>query len=109
MLVNSDLLSQLVAAVANSEEQADEIERLKKEVAKLRAASGDQWISVADRLPLEGEWCWVHGANFSGPIPAVRRRAASGGWHNEDTWEDWDGEVERWFPMAQPPAVEGES
>lgn len=107
MLFNSDLLSQLVAADATIRQQRTKIERLSKEVAELRAATGDKWISVADRLPAEGEWCWVDGAAFTKPMPAVRRRLAAGEWHNEDFWEDWDGEVERWFPMAQPPATEG--
>jgi hypothetical protein len=103
----SDWLEDLVAADATIIRQAKEINRLLERVAELRAASGDQWIPVSDRLPADGEWCWVHGANFNGPFPAVRRRASAGGWHNEDTWEDWDGEVERWFPIAQPPAAEG--
>ena len=103
----SDWLEDLVAADATIIRQAKEINRLLERVAELRAASGDQWIPVSDRLPADGEWCWVHGANFNGPFPAVRRRASAGGWHNEDTWEDWDGEVERWFPIAQPPATEG--
>jgi hypothetical protein len=103
----SDLLAELVAADATIEEQAAKIKRLLERVAELREATGDQWISVYDRLPADGKWCWVHGANFNGPFPAVRRRASAGGWHNEDTWEDWDGEVERWFPIPKPPAVEG--
>lgn len=107
MTDKADWLDELVAADATIRKQRTKIKRLIKEVAELRKATGDHWISVADRLPAEGEWCWVHGANFSWPFPAVRRRVAAGGWHNEDTWEDWDGEVERWFPMAKPPAVEG--
>lgn len=99
------MLSELAAAKETIDKQAKEIVKLRREVAKLQKATGRHWISVADRLPSEGEWCWVHGATFSGPAPAMYDVYV--GWTNTDTWEDFDGEVERWFPIAQPPATEG--
>jgi hypothetical protein len=60
------------------------------------------WISVADRLPTEGEWCWVDWDGGGEPFPAVYRKWSSGGWTNEDCWEDFDKRVTRWAPIARP-------
>ena len=93
----SDLLAELVAADLR-------IKELETENQRLREAAGLQWISVDDRLPANDEWCWVDGVAFNGPFPALRSESASGGWSNEDCWEDFEGEVERWCPISKPPA-----
>ena len=93
MLVNSDLLSQLVAAVANSEEQAKEIERLKIEASELR------WRVASSEHPAGAEWCLV----FS------EREQFSLAWFC-GCWTRADGSTAtptHWMPISQPPATEG--
>ena len=92
----TDLLAELVAADLR-------IKELESENQSLREAAGLQWISVDDRLPAGGEWCWVDGDRFNGPFPAVWSEWSSR-WTNEDTWEDFVGDVRRWCPIPKPPS-----
>ena len=94
MLVNSNLLSQLVAADATIKEQAKEIERLGNELAGMR------WRVASKEHPAGSEWCFVlsDGPRFS--------LAWFGG-----CWVSPDGspvEPTHWMPLPKPPAVEGE-
>ena len=92
----SDLLAELVAADLR-------IKELETENQRLREAVGLQWISVDDRLPVDGEWCWVDGDRFLGPFLAMWSKP-SDLWTNEDTWEDFEHHVERWCPIPKPPS-----
>ena len=93
--------NELQSKAARLEAQVKELET---ENRRLREAAGLQWISVDDRLPADDEWCWVDGDAFNGPFPALRSVGAAGGWSNEDCWEDFENEVERWCPIPKPPA-----
>jgi hypothetical protein len=93
MLVNSDLLSQLVAAVANSEEQAKEIERLKREASEMR------WRVASKEHPAGAEWCLVFSdseqfslAWFCGCWTAPTGSPVT---------------PTHWMPLSQPPVKEG--
>ena len=96
MLVNSDLLSQLVAADATIKEQSKEIERLRKEVAKLRKATEWQPIETAPD------------GNVLLYYPPEQRKNGLSEWITIGF-----GRSERfrkathWFPIPKPPAVEG--
>ena len=97
MLVNSDLLSQLVAAVANSEEQAKEIERLRKEVAKLRKSGGWQPIDTAPSGNVLLYYPAEHGKNALSEWITI-------GLGRSDRFR----KASHWMPLPKPPAVEGE-
>lgn len=101
-------LASFSRAVVTIQEQAKEIERLRNELSELRKATGQVWIEVSEGLPPDdGRWYWVHGAAFSGPVPAKRGFYDAGGWSNEDTWQDWSHDVERYCLIHKPPAIEG--
>ena len=93
MLVNSDLLSQLVAAVANSEEQAKEIERLKIEASELR------WRVASSEHPAGAELCLVCSDS---------QRWFSIAWFC-GCWTSPTGspvEPTHWMPLPKPPVKE---
>lgn len=96
-------------ASATIQDLLKEIERLKKEVAKLRKSTGQTWIEVSEGLPPDdGRWYWVDGDGLAGPIPAKRGYYDAGGWSNGDTWQDWGHDVERYCLIPKPSAVEDE-
>jgi hypothetical protein len=51
--------------------------------------------------PVEGRWYWVTDDGRTA-WPARRDARAAGGWSNQDTWEDFEGRVVRWAPLAEP-------
>lgn len=63
------------------------------------------WVSVSERLPEDGTWCWVDWDGPGDPFPAMRQAWAEGGWTNTDTWEDFNREVTHWMPLPSPPEV----
>ena len=61
-----------------------------------------KWIPVTERLPKkEGVWYWIRSPY--GISPAVYRKDASGGWSNDDTWEDYDRVITHWAELPLPP------
>ncbi len=96
MLVNSDLLSQLVAAVANSEEQAKEIKRLKKEVAELRKLTGWQPIDTAPDSNVLLYYPAEHGKNALSEWITIGLGGSAR--FRKPT---------HWFPIPKRPATEG--
>ena len=57
-----------------------------------------EWQS--EEYPPDGTWCWVtDGVDI---WPAERRHSCAGGWGNQDTWEDWGGDVTHWIPLEKP-------
>jgi hypothetical protein len=61
-----------------------------------------RWHEIAtEGLPPDETMCWVatrHGSVFV----AIADKHRAGGWTNEDTWEDFDGEVTHWQPAVAP-------
>ena len=107
----SDLLAELVAADATIRQQRTKIERLIKEVAELRAATGHSWKAVTERLPDEGQEVLV-----VSPCPnSVAPNIDIASWGEEGqqgpVWREPDCarvHPTHWFPLPKPPAVEGE-
>ena len=50
---------------------------------------------------IKGRWYWVRYADGEW-FPASHWPQASGGWANEDCWEDWDSEVVEWHLIPLP-------
>jgi hypothetical protein len=67
-----------------------------------------EWFDVKTHgMPPDGQWCWVVVASSDlfpepDPFPAVVDSDASGGWSNEDCWEDYSKAVTHWQPIAKP-------
>lgn len=57
----------------------------------------------ADTPPIDGRWYWVS-SDEKEWWPAKRDTARAGGWTNDDTWEDFDGEVKHWRVILPPPS-----
>jgi len=92
----SDLLAELVSADAKIEEQAEEIERLRKEVAKLRKSGGWQPIATAPS------------GNVLLYYPAENGKNALSEWITIGLGRS--GRFRKpthWLPIPKPPAVEG--
>lgn len=62
-------------------------------------------------IPPDGTWCWVYAGNYVDPLTkeesrpvflAKRDSVRAGGWTNDDTWEDFDQEVQCWIPLKTP-------
>lgn len=61
-----------------------------------------RWQRVSKKRPPDETWCWV--ATDDGRVFIAKASASyAGGWGNEDTWEDFDGEVVAWLPIPFPP------
>lgn len=45
-------------------------------------------------------WYWVDDGAYI--FPAMYDPGAEGGWRNNDTWQDFDGEVKRWVIIPGP-------
>lgn len=58
------------------------------------------WESPPQPFPADETWCWL--TDGQRIWIGKRDRTCSGGWTNEDTWEDFDGVVKAWFPIEQP-------
>ena len=96
MLFNSDLLSQLVAADATIRQQRTKIERLSKEVAELREATGWQPIDTAASGNVLLYYPEQTGRNALSEWITI-------GYGRSDRFR----KATHWFPIPQPPAVEG--
>ena len=93
----SDLLAQLVAADATIKEQAEEIERLKKEVAKLQKSTGWQPIETAPFCKVLLYYPEQTGRNALSEWIVI-------GLGKAETFR----KPTHWMPLPKPPAVEGE-
>ena len=53
-----------------------------------------------ETLPDDGTWCWLS----DGKVIWIgcRDQSASGGWMNDDCWEDVTGMVRYWIPIDEP-------
>jgi hypothetical protein len=82
-----------------------ELSESEREAARLVSAAikDREWIPVTERLPEEGEWCWVTDSKVAW-ISCHETRAA-GGWTNGDCWEDFSKEVVAWFPVGGHPPL----
>jgi hypothetical protein len=58
----------------------------------------EEWTN--HEYPPDGTWCWV--TNGKAIWVAHRGERYSGGWSNEDTWEDFDKSVIAWVPLKEP-------
>lgn len=106
-------LASFSRASATIQEQAKEIERLRKEVAELRNATGHSWKAVADGMPPIGKDYLVYmpGAYCNRDKIETQSCCNDGNWR--PTWPDgWNKgqifEITHWMPLPKPPAVEGE-
>ena len=99
----SDLLADLVVADATMKEQAKEIERLRKEVAKLQKLTGWQPIETA---PKDGAWALVYadGAINCAYVKAGRLPVDLTHPANPNVFP---AAVTHWMPLPKPPATEG--
>jgi hypothetical protein len=62
---------------------------------------GETPMTRLPREPMQDRWHWVR--NDGGDwFPAVCEVGAAGGWTNQDTWEDWDGNVTEWKLISLP-------
>jgi hypothetical protein len=87
----------LVVADATIEEQAKEIERLRKEVAKLRKSGGWQPIDTAPSGNVLLYYPAEHGKNALSEWITI-------GLGRSDRFR----KASHWMPLPKPPAVEGE-
>ena len=94
----ADLLAELVAADATIQEQAKEIERLKKEVAELRKLTEWQPIETVSDGNVLLYYPKRTGRNDLSEWITIGYAIGLG--FREPT---------HWFPIPKPPAVEGES
>ena len=92
----SDLLAELVAADATIKEQAKEIERLRKEVAKLRKSAEWQPIDTAPSGNVLLYYPPGHGKNALSEWITIGRGGC-----------DRFRMPTHWFPIPKRPAVEG--
>lgn len=53
--------------------------------------------------PIEGEWYWTRGIIIKEWFIAKRDSRSTGGWTNEDTWEDFNHQVIEWRIIPRPP------
>jgi hypothetical protein len=62
-----------------------------------------QPVAPQDEL-IPGRWYWVKQVDGDDWFPALHDPTRCGGWTNEDTWEDWDSEVNQWrlIPLPAP-------
>ena len=91
-----DCLERLVAAAA------DLIERLNAENAALREKV-PQWISVADRLPIDRlKKYLVAFRDAGGPIVDIARYFPSDGW-TCDNWDVPQALITHWMPLPEAP------
>lgn len=60
-----------------------------------------RWRHASEQRPPDGTDCWVYlkGGDVS---LATAMKHAAGGWHNQDTWEDFRGDVCFWMPATVP-------
>lgn len=93
----SDLLAELVAADATIQEQAKEIERLKKEVAKLQKATGWQPIETVPDGNVLLYYPEEHGKNGLSEWITI-------GFGRSERFR----KATHWFPIPKPPAVDSE-
>jgi hypothetical protein len=61
----------------------------------------DHPITPPPKLLIKDRWYWVRYADGEW-FPAVHWPQASGGWTNEDCWEDWDSKVVEWHLIPLP-------
>lgn len=94
----SDLLAELVVADVTIREQAEEIERLRKEVAKLQKLTGWQPIETAT---INRPAIFYHPAETGRPLSEWIRVGYFSDTRNR--------KPTHWMPLPKPPAVEGES
>lgn len=74
---------------------------LGRDVATTQPCS-ERWHEIAtEGLPPDDTVCWVATRNEN-VFSATSSRNCAGGWTNEDTWEDFDGEVTHWMPAIVP-------
>ncbi len=94
----SDLLADLVVADVTIREQAEEIERLRKEVAEMQKLTGWQPIETAT---INRPAIFYHPAETGRPLSEWIRVGYFSDTRNR--------KPTHWMPLPKPPAVEGES
>ena len=59
---------------------------------------------IGGPVRIDGRWYWVttDGANWT--LAKHREKGAANGWTNEDTWEDFNGDVIAWRAIEPPRA-----
>jgi len=58
----------------------------------------EEWNDVGRFVPENGTACWVSDGQLV--WFAYRNVHCSGGWSNDDTWEDFEEKVTHWMPLA---------
>ena len=69
-------------------------------VLPLDTSSG-RWRPYPAEVPPAGEWCWIRHKGGNGHVhPAMHDEVR--GWHNSDTWEDFEDEIDGFIVIPVP-------